>query len=87
MGKKWLLDLSPSIAHMCDMMWLYAKERVASLLWDPGGWFWSYSMGEHIVKVPFFQHSVKLGRSLMMSAHVMVPVAQKYWTNGGVSTL
>ena len=28
MGKKWLLDPYPSIAHMCDMMWLYAKELV-----------------------------------------------------------
>jgi hypothetical protein len=37
MGKKWLLDPYPSIAHMCDMMWLYAKELVARLLWDPGG--------------------------------------------------
>ena len=26
MGKEWLLDPYPSIAHMCDMMWLYAKE-------------------------------------------------------------
>ena len=38
-GKKWLVDHYTSIAHMCDMMWLYAKEPVARLLWDPGGWF------------------------------------------------
>ena len=36
MGKNWLLDPSPSISHMCDMMWLYAKEPVARLLWDLG---------------------------------------------------
>ena len=56
MGKKWLLDPYPSIAHTCDMMWLYAKEPVARLMWDPGGWFSTYSLGEQIIKVPFFQY-------------------------------
>ena len=37
MGKTWLVDPYPSIAHMCDMMWLYAKEPVARLLWDREG--------------------------------------------------
>ena len=87
MGKKWLLDPYPSIAHTCDMMWLYAKEPVARLIWDPGGWFWTYSLGEQIIKVPFFQYSVKLGRSLLTSMNVMAPAAQKHWTNWGVSTL
>mgnify|MGYP000264649281 FL=1 len=25
-GKKWILDPYPSIAHMCDILWLYAKD-------------------------------------------------------------
>ena len=29
-GKKWILDPYPSIAHMCDMLWLYAKDPVAT---------------------------------------------------------
>ena len=56
MGTKWLLDPHPSIPHMCDMMWLYAKEPIATLLWDPGSWFWTYSFGEQIIKNPFFQY-------------------------------
>ena len=40
--KKWMLDPNPSIAHMCDMLWLYAKDPIARLIWDPGGWFWSH---------------------------------------------
>ena len=86
-GTKWLLDPYPSIAHMCDMMWLYAKEPVTILLWDPGDWFCSYSLGEQIIKIPFFQYSMKLGRSLVMSKNVKTPATQKYWTNWGVSTL
>ena len=86
-GKKWLLDPYPSIAHMCDMLWLYAKEPVAILIWDLGGWFWSHSLGEQTIKVPLFQYSVKLGRLLLMSWNVMVPATQKHWTNWGVSTL
>ena len=39
LGKKWLLYPYPSVAHMCDIIWLYAKEPIARLLWDPGGWF------------------------------------------------
>ena len=31
-----MLDPYPSISHTCDMMWLYAKEPIARLLWDPG---------------------------------------------------
>ena len=45
MGKKWMLDPYPSIDHTCGMIWLYAKEPVARLLWDPGGQFWSCSLG------------------------------------------
>ena len=29
----------PSIAHMCDIMWLQAKDPIARLTWDPGGGF------------------------------------------------
>ena len=87
MGKKGMLHHSPSITHMCDRMWLYAKEPVARLLWDPKGWFWSYSLGEQFVKVPFFQYSVKLGRSLLMSTNATVPTTQKHWTNFAIENL
>ena len=86
-GKKWILDPYPSIAHMCDIMWLYSKDPVARLTWDPRGWLWSHSLGEKIVKVPFFQYLVKLGRSLLLSHNGKIPAAQKHWTNWGVSTL
>ena len=33
-GKKWISDPYPSIAHMCDIMWLYAKDLVARLTWN-----------------------------------------------------
>ena len=52
-----------------------------------GGWLWSYSLGKHNINVPFFQYSVKLGRSLLISTNVTVPIAQKHWTNWGVSIL
>ena len=86
-GKKWMLDPYPSIAHMCDMLWLYAKDPVARLTWDPGGWFWSHSLGEQIIKVPFFQYSVKLGRSLLLSRNPRIPATQKHWTTWRVSNL
>ena len=38
-GKKWLLDPQPSVAHLWDMLWLYAQQQVSRLMWDPGGWF------------------------------------------------
>ena len=44
-------------------------------------------LGGKIIKVPFFQYSVKLGRSLLLSQNVKIPAAQKHWTNWGVSTL
>ena len=59
-GKKWMLDTYPSIAHMCDIVWLYAKDPVERLTWDPRGWIWSQSLGENIVKVPFSQYSIIL---------------------------
>ena len=34
-----MLDPSPSIAHMSDMLWLYAKDPVARLTWDSGAGF------------------------------------------------
>ena len=84
---QWMLKLEkcgclilsyPSISHKCVMMCLYAKEPMARLLWDPGDWLWSYSLGEHIIMVPFFQYLVKLGRSLLMSLSVTIPIAQKH---------
>ena len=81
------LDNYPSIAHMYDMLWLYAKDPIARLIWDPRGWFWSHSFGEQTIKVPFFQQLVKLGRSLLLSRNATILVAQKRWTNQGVSTL
>ena len=86
-GKKWMLNPYPSIAHMCDMLWLYAKDPVARLTWDSGGWFWSHSLGEQIIKVPFFQYSVKLGRSLLLSRNPRIPATQKHWTTWRVSNL
>ena len=49
-GKKWMLRSYPSIARMCDMLWLYAIDLVSIL-----------------IRVPFFQYSVKLWRSLLLS--------------------
>ena len=36
-GKKWLLDPQPSIAPLWDMLWLYARQPVSRLMWEPGG--------------------------------------------------
>ena len=44
-GKKWMLDPYPSIAHMCDMLWLYPKNPVARLTWDPGVGFGHIPLG------------------------------------------
>ena len=76
-----MLDPSPSIAHMSDMLWLYAKDPAARLIWDLGGWFWPHSLGEQTITGPFFQFSLKLGTSLLLSWNVMVPAAQKHWSN------
>ena len=35
-GKKWLLDPQRSIAHLWDMLWLYARQLVSRLMWDLG---------------------------------------------------
>ena len=35
-GKKWLLDPQPSIAHLWDMLWLYARQPINRLMWDLG---------------------------------------------------
>ena len=35
-GKKWLLDPQPSIAHLWDMLWLYARQPVSRLMWTQG---------------------------------------------------
>ena len=76
--KKWMLDPYSSIAHTCDMLWLYAKDPVARLTWDTGGWFWSHSLGEQIIKVPFFQYTIKLGRALLLSQNARIPATQKH---------
>ena len=44
-------------------------------------------LGEHVIKVTFFQYSVKLGSSLLFSRNARILATQKHWTTWGVSTL
>ena len=37
--KKWLLDPQLSVAHLWDMLQLYAQHLVSRLMWDPRGWY------------------------------------------------
>ena len=85
-GKKWLLDPQPSIAQLWDMVWLYARQPVSRLMWDPGGWSWTSPMMDPMQKVLFFQYTVKLGRTLLMSKNIPIPAAQKHWNKWGVSS-
>ena len=76
-GKKWMLHPYPSIAHMFDMLWLYAKDPVAT---DHKGSLLSVLSKTWKIIVPFFQYSVKLGRSLLLSRNARILAAQKHWT-------
>ena len=75
---KWLLDPQPSIAYLLDMLWLYARQPINRLMWDPGGWSWTSPMMDPMQKVPFFQYNVKFGRTLLMSKNIPIPAAQKH---------
>ena len=76
--KKWLLDPHSSIAQLWDMLWLYARQPVSRLMWDPRGWFWTNPVMDPLQKVLFFQYIVKFGRTLLMSKNIPTPATQKH---------
>ena len=39
--KKWLLDPRPPTAHLWDMLWLYVRQPISRMMWNPGEWFWT----------------------------------------------
>ena len=85
-GKKRQLDPQPSIVELWDMLLLYARQPVSRLMWDLGGWFWTSPMMDPLHKVPFFQYTMKFGRTLLMSKNIPTPAAQKHWNKWGVSS-
>ena len=81
------MDPQPPVPDLWDTLWLYARNLVSRLMWDPGGWFWTSSMMDPLQKVPFFQYTVIFGRTLLMSTNIPTPVAQKRRNKWGVSSI